>query len=60
MQFDLDINQAAQIEIVMDPASGSSLKGRGAGNLLMKSTPMGSLICGEITCYQRYNFKIWD
>ena len=59
MQFDLDINQAAQIEIVMDPASGSSLKGRGTGNLLMEVNTNGKFnMWGDYIATEGiYNFQ---
>ena len=59
MQFDLDINQNAEIEIVMDPASGSSLKGRGAGNLLMEVNTNGKFnMWGDyIATEGLYNFQ---
>lgn len=59
MQFDLDINQAAQIEIVMDPASGSSLRGRGAGNLLMEVNTNGKFnMWGDYIATEGiYNFQ---
>lgn len=35
LNFDLDINQNADIEIVIDKKSGSTIQGRGDGNLLI-------------------------
>lgn len=59
MQFDLDINQAAEIEIVLDPESGSSLKGRGAGNLLMEVNTNGKFnMWGDYIAIEGvYNFQ---
>src|SRR5690606_3684705 len=36
MQFDLDVTPQAEIEIVVDPKTRSTLKGTGAGNLLIE------------------------
>ena len=41
MNFDLDVNENAEIEIVMDKSTGSSIKGRGAGGLLTRITTNG-------------------
>ena len=35
MIFDLDVNNNAKVEIVVDQLSGSTLTGRGSGNILM-------------------------
>ena len=41
MNFDLDITEDAELEIVVDKSSGSSLKGRGTGNLLIEINTIG-------------------
>ncbi len=41
MNFDLDITEDAEVEIVVDKSSGSSLKGRGTGNLLIEINTNG-------------------
>lgn len=41
MNFDLDITEDAEVEIVVDKASGSSLRGRGTGNLLIEINTNG-------------------
>lgn len=41
MNFELDINENAEIEIIMDKSTGSSIKGRGRGNLLTRITTNG-------------------
>lgn len=59
MNFDLDVNQNAEIEIVVDQSSGSTLSGRGAGNILIESNIDGKFnIWGDfITTSGIYNFK---
>ena len=59
MNFDLDVNQNAEIEIVVDQSSGSTLSGRGAGNILIESNIDGKFnIWGDfITTSGVYNFK---
>ena len=41
MNFDLDVNQNAEIEIVIDKESGSSIRGRGDGGLLTQINTNG-------------------
>lgn len=41
MNFDLDISNNAEIEIVIDKDSGSGLRGKGAGTLLMEINTVG-------------------
>jgi len=41
MNFDLDITEDAEVEIVVDKASGSTLRGRGTGNLLIEINTNG-------------------
>ena len=37
MLFNLDVNRDAELEIVVDQSSGSTLSGRGAGNILIET-----------------------
>ncbi|MFO7744772.1 MAG: translocation/assembly module TamB domain-containing protein [Psychroflexus sp.] len=59
LNFDLDITQDAEVEIVVDPESGSSLKGRGAGTLLIEINTNGKFnMYGDFVAYEgEYNFK---
>ena len=59
MIFDLDVDNNALLEIVVDQTSGSTLGGRGAGNLLIESNLDGKFnIWGDfITADGIYNFK---
>jgi len=41
MDFDLEVNDNAEIEIVIDKDSGSSIKGRGDGNILVQINTNG-------------------
>jgi len=41
MNFELNITDNAEIEIIMDKSTGSSIKGRGTGNLLTRITTNG-------------------
>ena len=59
MTFDLDVNNKAQVEIVVDQVSGSTLTGRGSGNLLMETNIDGKFnMWGDFVAYDGiYNFK---
>ena len=59
MIFDLDINRNAEVEIVVDQSSGSTLSGRGSGNILVESNIDGKFnIWGDFIAYDGvYNFK---
>jgi hypothetical protein len=59
MNFDLDVNNKAEIEIVIDQETGSYLSGRGAGNLLMDINTNGKFnMWGDFIAYEGiYNFK---
>lgn len=59
MNFDLDVNPNALLEIVVDQSSGSTLSGRGSGNLLIESNLEGKFnIWGDFITYDGiYNFK---
>lgn len=59
MIFDLDLNRNAEVEIVVDQESGSTLTGRGAGNILIETNTDGKFnIWGDFIAYEGiYNFK---
>ncbi|WP_233279961.1 translocation/assembly module TamB domain-containing protein [Constantimarinum furrinae] len=41
LNFELDINEKAEVEVVVDPVNNSRLKGRGAGILLIEINTLG-------------------
>ena len=57
--FDLDVTPEAEVEIVIDEKTGSSLKGSGAGNMLIEINTNGKFnMWGDfITSKGEYNFK---
>lgn len=57
--FDLDITNAAEVEVVVDKTSGSTLRGRGSGNLLLEINTNGKFnMWGDFIVYEGvYNFK---
>ncbi|WP_233494484.1 translocation/assembly module TamB [Mesonia sp. K7] len=57
--FDLDITDDAEVEVVVDPETGSSLRGRGAGILNIAINTNGKFkMFGDFTVYEGvYNFK---
>ena len=59
MLFDLDITNDAEVEVVVDQTSGSTLRGRGAGNLLLEINTNGKFnMWGDFVVYEGvYNFK---
>jgi hypothetical protein len=59
LEFDLDITRDAEVEIVLDKKTGSTLKGRGAGIILMEINTKGKFnIYGDFTAYEGiYNYK---
>jgi len=59
MIFDLDVNRNAAVEIVVDQSSGSTLSGRGSGNILIETNIDGKFnIWGDFIAYEGvYNFK---
>ncbi|HSM62499.1 MAG TPA: translocation/assembly module TamB domain-containing protein, partial [Gillisia sp.] len=59
LNFDLDITNDAEVEVVVDKTSGSTLRGRGAGNLLLEINTNGKFnMWGDFVVYQGvYNFK---
>ena len=59
MNFELDVNPNAEIEIVIDKETGSYLSGRGAGNILMEIDTNGKFnMWGDFITFDGiYNFK---
>lgn len=59
MNFELDVNNNAEIKVVIDKESGSFLSGRGAGNILMEIDTNGKFnMWGDFITYDGiYNFK---
>lgn len=59
LNFDLDVNQNAVIEIVIDKEAGSTIKGKGEGNLGFFINTNGTFdMWGDFTVYEGiYNFK---
>jgi len=59
LDFDFDITPDAEIEVVIDPQTGSSLKGRGTGNILMDiNTTGGFSMFGDYRVNSgTYNYK---
>jgi hypothetical protein len=59
MVFDLDVTNDAEVEVVVDQTSGSTLRGRGAGNLLLEINTNGKFnMWGDFIAYEGvYNFK---
>ncbi len=59
MIFDLDVNRNAEVEIVVDQSSGSTLSGKGSGNILIETNIDGKFnIWGDFIAYEGiYNFK---
>ena len=59
LDFELDITQDAEIEIVIDKVSGSTIKGRGAGGLLIDINTNGKFnIWGDFSVFEGiYNFR---
>ncbi len=59
MNFEIDVTEEAQIEIVIDPETNSSLSGRGVGTLLMEiNTDDKFNMWGDfLTTEGVYNFK---
>ncbi|MEZ4803153.1 MAG: translocation/assembly module TamB domain-containing protein [Gelidibacter sp.] len=58
LDFDLDVNQNADIEIVIDRKSGSTIQGSGEGNLLIEINTNGKFnMYGDFVIYRgTYNF----
>lgn len=59
MNFELDVNNKAEIGVVIDKESGSYLSGRGAGNILMEIDTNGKFnMWGDFITFDGiYNFK---
>lgn len=59
MRFDLDVTKEAEVEVVVDQTSGSTLRGRGSGNLLLEINTNGKFnMWGDFVVYEGvYNFK---
>ena len=59
MNFELDVNNNAEIKVVIDKESGSFLSGQGAGNILMEIDTNGKFnMWGDFITYDGiYNFK---
>ena len=59
LKFNLDINQNAEIEVILNRNSGHGMKGRGNGNLLLEINTLGKFIMtGDFQVYEgTYNFK---
>lgn len=59
LNFDLNVTDDAAIEIVIDQQSGSTLKGKGAGTLLLEINTNGKFnMWGDFVVYQGvYDFK---
>lgn len=59
LQFDLDVTPDAEVEIVVDKNTGSTIKGSGAGSLLMEINTNGKFnMWGDFITYEgEYNFK---
>ncbi len=59
LNFDLDVNQNATIEIVIDKEAGSTIKGSGEGNLVFLINTNGTFnMWGDFSVFEGiYNFK---
>ncbi|WP_246615903.1 translocation/assembly module TamB domain-containing protein [Aquimarina litoralis] len=59
LNFDLYVNNNALVEVVVDKKTGSSLKGRGAGTLLIEINTNGKFnMWGDFVAYEgSYNFR---
>ena len=59
LNFDIEVTDQAEVEIVIDPRSGSSLKGSGEGLLLMEINTDGKFnMYGEFVAVEGfYNYK---
>lgn len=59
LQFELDLNKYAEVEVVVDQESGSTLKGYGAGTLLIEINTKGKFnMWGDFVAYKGvYDFK---
>ena len=59
LNFDLEVTRDAEVEIVVDQVNGSTLRGRGAGYLLIQINTNGKFnMFGDFTPYEGvYNFR---
>lgn len=59
LNFELDINEKAEVEIVVDQKNGSMLKGRGAGTLLLEINTLGKFnMWGDFLVIEgKYDFR---
>lgn len=59
LEFDLEINPNAEVEVILDRNSGHGIKGRGNGTLLFKINTLGAFnMWGDFLPYDgTYNFK---
>ncbi len=59
LEFDLNLNKYAEVEVVIDKESGSTLKGYGAGTLLIQINTNGKFnMWGDFVAYKgTYDFK---
>jgi hypothetical protein len=59
LNFDLDINKNAEVEVVVDKVNNSTLKGRGAGILLIEINTNGKFqMYGDFQVYEgQYDFR---
>ncbi len=59
LNFDLDINRNAEVEIVIDQVNKSALRGRGAGTLLIEINTLGKFnMWGDFIVYEGiYDFR---
>lgn len=58
LDFDLDVNEDAEVEIIIDPSTGHSIKGKGAGNILVEINTNGKFnMWGDFLTFEGiYNF----
>lgn len=59
LEFDLNINQNAEVEVVVDQVNNSTLKGKGSGTLLLRIDTGGKfLMYGDFVVFEgRYDFR---
>ncbi|MDB9961242.1 translocation/assembly module TamB, partial [Oceanihabitans sp.] len=59
LDFDLEVTQDAEIEIVMDKENGSTIRGRGEGGLLVEINTNGKFnMYGDFSVFEgTYNFR---
>ena len=59
LNFDLDINKNAEVEVVVDKVNNSTLKGRGEGFLLIRINTLGKFqMWGDFQVYEgKYDFR---